>query len=194
MDGHSTRTVDPDLGLASRKEESTYSFPAVVAGIEMDSDLLISVSQHKNVVGTKFTCRDTGKLARVADTMKAKTPIAENSGYICYGGLADFTLMSLIAGGSGTIAGGANIVPKACVRIVELFRQGAFQEAMNAQRLLSSGDGFHTKAGIAGTKIVLQYYHGYGGLPRQPLLGMGKSEADALIKRMEEIVTWEKTL
>ena len=60
-----------------------YSFPAVVAGIEMDSDLIISISHHPNIVGTKFTYGDTGKLARVASAMNGLTIHANNSGYLC---------------------------------------------------------------------------------------------------------------
>jgi L-threo-3-deoxy-hexylosonate aldolase len=49
-----------------------YSFPAVLAVIDMSSDLLIRLSKAcNNVVGTKFTCGGTGKFARVARAMEA---------------------------------------------------------------------------------------------------------------------------
>ncbi|UPL03458.1 hypothetical protein LCI18_014392 [Fusarium solani-melongenae] len=171
-----------------------YSFPAVVAGINMDSDLLIAISQHQNVVGTKFTCGDTGKLARVARAMNAKTPTATNSEYLCYGGLADFALMALVARGSGFIAGGANIMPKACVRIVDLFKQDNFYEAMKEQKKLSDGDWYHTKAGVAGTKSVLQSSFGYGGPPRLPLVSHSTNDARALMENMREVLAWESNL
>lgn len=171
-----------------------YNFPAVVAGINMDSDLLISISQHKNVVGTKFTCGDTGKLARVARAMNAMTPSTHNSGYVCYGGLADFGLMALVAGGSGFIAGGANIVPKACVRIVSLFQEGKFREAIEEQKKLSAGDWYHTKAGIAGTKSVLQSSFDYGGPPRLPLASYSSAEAQGIANKMSEALAWESKL
>jgi L-threo-3-deoxy-hexylosonate aldolase len=72
-----------------------YSFPAVSGGINMSSDLLIRVSQHANVVGTKFTCGDTGKLARVARAMGASTP-SKAEGYWAVGGLADITLQEVL--------------------------------------------------------------------------------------------------
>jgi L-threo-3-deoxy-hexylosonate aldolase len=168
-----------------------YSFPAVSAGIEMDSDFLISVSQHPNIVGTKFTCGDTGKLARVAQAMNASTPTEVNSGYVCYGGLADFGLMALIAGGSGYIAGGANVVPHACVRVFNLYQQNKIHEAVEIQKTLAKGDWYHTKSGIAGTKIVLQAYFGYGGIPREPLQPLNEEDAGELLRAMEEVMSYE---
>lgn len=38
-----------------------YSFPAVSSGITMDSDLIIKISSHPNIIGTKFTCWETGR-------------------------------------------------------------------------------------------------------------------------------------
>ncbi|KIW30208.1 uncharacterized protein PV07_05967 [Cladophialophora immunda] len=174
-----------------------YSFPAVSAGIEMDSDLIISVSRHPNVVGAKFTCGDTGKLARVARAMDAMTPNTTDpgsgSGYVCYGGLLDFGLMALVAGGSGFIAGGANILPRASVRLCENFRAKEFEKAMELQSILSASDWPHTSAGIAGTKYILERVHGYGGGPRLPLQRMRDEKMQDLWRRMEEGVRLEAT-
>ncbi|OQV08528.1 hypothetical protein CLAIMM_12786 [Cladophialophora immunda] len=171
-----------------------YSFPAVVAGIEMDSDLITMISRHPNVVGTKFTCGDTGKLARVARAMDAMTPHATNSGYVCYGGLADFGLMALVAGGSGFIAGGANIFPKTCAQLCEAFKSRDLPKAMELQRLLSAGDWPHTAAGVAGTKGVLQRLHGYGGVPRLPLQPLSASQLSSIINLTMEVVKVEDNL
>lgn len=59
-----------------------YNYPGAVAGIDMDSDLLIRLAKHPNIVGTKFTCGNTGKLTRVALATNAKTPFNEGSGYM----------------------------------------------------------------------------------------------------------------
>lgn len=171
-----------------------YSFPAVVAGIEMDSDLIISISQHPNIVGTKFTCGDTGKLSRVASAMNGLTIHANNSGYVCYGGLADFALMALVGGGSGFIAGGANVMPKACVKLCQLFKSREIEQAMESQKVLSAGDWPHTAAGIAGTKHVLQTIYGYGGVPRLPLQPLSTETASALDKKMHETIQFETSL
>jgi L-threo-3-deoxy-hexylosonate aldolase len=170
-----------------------YSFPPVVNGIDVSSDLIVQVSQHPNVVGTKFTCGDTGKLARVARAMN-KTRGKEADGYWAVGGLADFTLQALVVGGAGVVAGGGNLVPRVVVRVYELFRQGKLEEAMKLQSLLAEGDWVHTAAGIGGTKAVLQHYFSYGGVPRLPLTGPPAQTIDALMHGMSELIVLEKTL
>lgn len=172
-----------------------YSFPAVVAGIEMSSDLLIRISKgHSNVVGTKFTCGDTGKLARVARAMNAAKPGQKTPGYWAVGGLADFALQALVAGGSGVIAGGGNVTPKTCVEVYKLFLGGKLSEAMEAQAVLSEGDWIHTKGGIGATKSILQTVFGYGGSPRLPLTPSSDGAASRLGKEMESLISFEAAL
>ncbi|OWO99689.1 hypothetical protein B2J93_9439 [Marssonina coronariae] len=146
-----------------------YNYPGAVAGIDMDSDLLIRLAQHPNIVGTKFTCGNTGKLTRVALATAARTPFGEGSGYMAFGGMCDFTAQTLVSGGSGVIAGGANVMPKTCVRVWDLYVAGQRDEAFALQQILSKGDWVLTKAAIAGTKSAIQTYYGYGAHPRRPL-------------------------
>lgn len=167
-----------------------YSFPAVANDIQMDSELLIQISQHPNVVGTKFTCGDTGKLARVARAMHSSI----DGGYWAVGGLADFTLQALVAGGSGVVAGGANLAPKVCTKIVELFRQKKFDEAMKLQAILAEGDGIHTAAGIGATKAALQRFFSYGGAPRTPLTVPSPQVMSDVCAGLEELIEVEKSL
>lgn len=51
-----------------------YSYPGAVAGIDMDSDFIMRLAKHRNIVGTKFTCGNTGKLTRVASATDTCTP------------------------------------------------------------------------------------------------------------------------
>ncbi|KAI8310712.1 L-threo-3-deoxy-hexylosonate aldolase [Colletotrichum sp. SAR11_59] len=120
-----------------------YSFPAVSAGIEMDSGLLSRISQHPNVAGTKFTCGDTGKLSRVSTAMKSR------QSYALFGGLADFILPALVAGATGVIAGGANVTPRTCVQVFDLWQEGLVEEAREMQAILAKGDWEHTARGIS---------------------------------------------
>lgn len=172
-----------------------YSFPGVVAGIDLSSDLIIRISKEcGNVVGTKFTCGDTGKLARVARALDATRPGHTGSGYWCAGGLADFILQGLVVGGSGVIAGGANITPKTCVEVFKLFSQQRLEEASQVQGLLAEADWVHTKLGIGATKAALHATHGYGGLPRQPLVGISRETLDAMMADMAALLAHEVTL
>ncbi|KAM5341878.1 hypothetical protein ACJ41O_014909 [Fusarium nematophilum] len=172
-----------------------YSFPAVSSGITMNSDLLIRISKdHPNVVGTKFTCGDTGKLARVARAMDAMTPAQPGKPYWVAAGLADFTLQALTVGASGVVAGGANLLPRMIVKVCELYNEGRLQEAAEIQSLLSEGDWHHTAAGISGTKAVLEEAFQYGGPPRSPLPVVSEMAARTLKNHMREALEYENSI
>jgi len=171
-----------------------YNYPGAVAGIDMDSDLILKLSQHPNIVGTKFTCGNTGKLARVAQEKDAATDASAGSGYMAFAGMADFILQGLLVGGSGAIAGGANVAPKACVQVYNLFAQDKFEEARQAQVRLSKGDWVLTKAAIPGTKSALQSYFGYGGYPRQPLRKLSDEQTAAVKEGIKDLMEWEASL
>ncbi|KAI9806221.1 MAG: hypothetical protein M1825_006336 [Sarcosagium campestre] len=171
-----------------------YNYPAAVAGIDMDSDLLIRISRHANVVGTKFTCGNTGKLTRVAAATEASTPASQGSGYMAFGGLADFTLQTLMSGGSGIVAGGANVFPRTCVRVFKLYEQSRLNEAIALQAHLSEADGILIERGVPGMKAMLQQCHGYGGHARRPLQRIREAEIERLGSRLSRIIEVEKSL
>ena len=171
-----------------------YNYPGAVAGIDMDSDFIIRVSQHKNIVGCKFTCGNTGKLTRVARAMDAVTPHKQGSGYMAFGGMADFTAQTACSGGSGIIAGGANVLPKTVVRVWDLWAEGQLEESMRLQAVLSAGDWVLTKGAIPGTKQALQSCFGYGGFPRRPLRRMETEEIKVLEAGIAEVMKMENSL
>lgn len=187
-----------------------YNYPGAVAGIDMDSDLIIRISQHPNVVGTKFTCANTGKLTRVAHALNAitlpsplvpatnKNPVStktvENHPYVAFGGIADFALQTLISGGSAILAGGANVIPRLCVQIFNLWSAGRLAEAIEAQKLLSEADWVLTKSAVPGTKSAIQSYYGYGGFARRPLPRLSEKEAQDIADKLKEAIEVERTL
>jgi L-threo-3-deoxy-hexylosonate aldolase len=171
-----------------------YNYPGAVAGIDMDSDLLIKLAKHPNIVGTKFTCGNTGKLTRVALATNAVTTKEHGSGYMAFGGMADFTAQTAASGGSGIIAGGANVLPKTCVKVWNLYAEGKYDEAFALQKVLSKGDWVLTKAAIPGTKSAIQSYYGYGGYPRKPLKRLSKEAVDAVAEGIREVMDVENSL
>ncbi|KAL1884976.1 hypothetical protein Plec18167_001633 [Paecilomyces lecythidis] len=185
-----------------------YNYPGAVAGIDMDSDLIIRISQHPNIVGTKFTCANTGKLTRVARALNAIVPPspivaktdatstkpAENHPYVAFGGMADFTLQTLVSGGSAIIAGGANVLPRLCVQVFNLWSEGKVAEAIELQKLLSAGDWVLTKSAIPGTKSAIQSYYGYGGYPRRPLRRLSDAGAKSIAEGIKDAMDVEKSL
>ncbi|KGO63955.1 Aldolase-type TIM barrel [Penicillium italicum] len=186
-----------------------YNYPGAVAGIDMDSDLIIRISEHPNIVGTKFTCANTGKLTRVATALGAITPASPlapaeriatvskpnaKHPYIAFGGIADFALQTLVSGGSAILAGGANVLPRLCVRIFTLWSEGRLTEAIEAQQQLSAADWVLTKASIPGTKGAIQSYYGYGGFPRRPLSRLTDAQYQAVADKIKSAMDVELTL
>jgi len=171
-----------------------YNYPGAVAGIDMDSDFMIKLAQHPNIVGTKFTCGNTGKLTRVALATNACSVKGEGSGWMAFGGIADFTAQTAASGGSGIIAGGANVLPKLCVRVWKLWREGMYDEALELQKILSKGDWVLTKAAIPGTKAAIEMEYGYGGFPRKPLQRLSEEGRQTVKQGIAEAMKIEKSL
>jgi L-threo-3-deoxy-hexylosonate aldolase len=119
-----------------------YNYPGAVSGIDMDSDFMIRLVEATKgkVAGAKFTDANTGKLTRVAAATNATNVKSQGSGWMAFGGIADFTAQTAASGGSGIIAGGANVMPKLCVKVWNLWAEGKYEEAMEVQKILSKGD------------------------------------------------------
>ncbi|KAH9879279.1 hypothetical protein J1614_002718 [Plenodomus biglobosus] len=183
-----------DVATASPIPILIYNYPGAVSGMDLNSDVIIELAQHPNIVGCKLTCGNTGKLNRVAAATRAATISEPGSGFMCMGGSVDFTLQTLIGGGSGVIGGMANIAPKACVKLVELVESGKFEEARKLQAVIARGDWAAIQGGIIGTKAALVAHFGYGGFARKPLPRPSKEETRRWRDAFEELVTLEKSL
>ncbi|KAL8839128.1 MAG: hypothetical protein Q9205_004327 [Flavoplaca limonia] len=171
-----------------------YNYPGAVSGLDMDSDVITQLAKHSNIVGCKLTCGNTGKLGRIASVVDAVTPSEEGSGFMCMGGSADFTLQTLVVGGSGIIGGLGNIAPKACVRIIDLYKEGRMDEAKKLQAVVARGDWAAISGGIVGTKSALETHYGYGGVARKPLPRPSKQEASKFAASFKELVDVENSL
>jgi 4-hydroxy-2-oxoglutarate aldolase len=110
------------------------------------------------------------------------------------GGSADFTIQTLIGGGSGVICGLANVTPKACVKLIDLYKVGRFHESQTLQAAVARGDWAAIKGGVVGTKSALMAYFGYGGYGRRPLPRPTKQEALNFSHGFQELVGIEKML
>ena len=183
-----------DVADASPIPIIIYNYPSVVAGIDLSSDVICELSKHPKVVGCKLTCGNTGKLTRIAAATDAATPGSHGSSFMCLGGSADFTLQTLIVGGSGVICGIGNVAPKACIKVLDLFAAGELAEATKVQAAVARGDWAAISGGIVGTKSALDTYFGYGGIARRPLPRVTKSEAAKFANDFKEIVELERCL
>jgi 4-hydroxy-2-oxoglutarate aldolase len=183
-----------DLASASPVPILVYNYPGATSGVDLSSDDIIHLAKHPNIVGCKLTCGNTGKLARIASATNAATTSNAGSGFMCMGGSADFTLQTMIAGGSGIITGLGNVVPKACVRVFDLYASGKVAEAQKAQVIVAHGDWGVIKYGITGTKTGLETYFGYGGYARRPLPRFSKQQVADCDGALREVVEFEKSL
>lgn len=175
-----------------------YNFPGAAHGVDLSSDTILRIAAHPCVVGVKLTCGNTGKLARVAAEV-SKVRGGKDDFFVA-GGSADFLLQSLAVGAHGTIAGFANLAPKACVRIMELYNQGQLKEARELQYAVAKADWLAIRYGFVGVKAAMPMFHGEaeraGCEPRRPLKRLpegGKGEKE-IYEGMAEVITIEKEL
>lgn len=160
-----------------------YNYPGATAGIDLDSDQLIRLAKHPNIIGTKFTCGSVGKLARVAEATSPVSeafPSASRAQYFAFSGVADMITPSIEVGGSGAIVGAANVFPRTCVNVYNLAVLGKRENAKQAQLMLAKADWELTKRAIPGFKAILDHWFGYGGLPRSPMRALAQGEKDSL--------------
>jgi len=183
-----------DVAAASPVPILIYNYPGAVSGVDLDSDTIIRLSKHPNIVGCKLTCGNTGKLNRIAAATKAATPSDQGSGFMCMGGSADFTLPTLIQGGSGIITGLGNVTPKACVKVFEHYSSGKMDEARKLQDAVARGDWAAITGGIAGTKSALETYFAYGGYARKPLPKPSKQDVAKYAEDFKELMEIENRL
>ncbi|EFQ31346.1 dihydrodipicolinate synthetase [Colletotrichum graminicola M1.001] len=144
------------------------------------------IARHPNVVGVKLTCGNTGKLARVADDAPP--------GFFVAGGSADFILQGQVVGGHGTIAGLANLAPRACVRIVELASRGELAEARRLQAVVARGDWVAIRTGFVGVKAAMGHFEQYGGAPRKPCAAPSPEELKGIVEGLSELLQLERRL
>ncbi|KAI1870419.1 uncharacterized protein JN550_005347 [Neoarthrinium moseri] len=126
-----------------------YNFPAVVNGIDLDSATIARlVKAHPGkIVGVKLTCGAVAKITRLS----AELPSDQFS---IYAGQSDFIIGGLASGGSGTIAGFANVFPRTIVQIYNLYTQGKIVEALELHRKAALAEQ-PCKAGIAAVKYAV---------------------------------------
>lgn len=82
-----------------------YNYPNVVAGLDVDSEMLHRLAKHPNIVGVKLTCGGIAKVSRIAASY---TP----NEFSALAGQSDWLVPALSVGGTGAITGIANLYPK----------------------------------------------------------------------------------
>ncbi|KAB5566592.1 hypothetical protein GE09DRAFT_740303 [Coniochaeta sp. 2T2.1] len=173
-----------------------YNFPGAVGGMDLSSDIIVKLAEHPNIVGVKLTCGNTGKLNRVAAATRklSKNYNPQKPDFLVLAGSADFSIQALVAGGHGILAGLANLAPKACIKTIELYRQGKVTEAQEMQAIVSQGDWTAIQGGVVGVKAGLQSWMGYGGYARSPLPKPSSEQTKTWREGYRDLVMLEKSL
>jgi 4-hydroxy-2-oxoglutarate aldolase len=150
-----------------------YNMPASTGGLDLDAATILAIGEHARVLGVKDSAGNITKLAEIASRAR--------SGFRTLAGSAGFLLPTMVVGGTGAVAALANILPRQCYEVIELFRQGKLDEARELQaRLVPLNSAVTSGYGVPGLKAALDLSAGYGGTPRSPLLALGESERERL--------------
>ncbi|CAK7211160.1 hypothetical protein SEUCBS140593_001075 [Sporothrix eucalyptigena] len=147
-------TFFEELATASPIPVLIYNFPGVVAGLDVNSDMLARLGQHPNIVGVKLTCGGIAKVARVRAQFAPET-------FCALAGQSDWLLPALNVGSTGTITGVANLYPQVCLDIFNQFRAGNIAAAEAQQLRLAEMEWGFGKGGINGTKWIVASLRGY---------------------------------
>ncbi|KAH7132471.1 hypothetical protein B0J11DRAFT_601055 [Dendryphion nanum] len=131
-----------------------YNFPNVVAGLDVNSEILDILGKHPNIAGVKLTCGGIAKVSRISASFK-------KSQFCALAGQSDWLIPALSVGGTGCITGVANLYPKTCVEMYNLYQNGRHAEASALQIKLSVTEWGFGKGGINGTKYVVAKKRGY---------------------------------
>jgi 4-hydroxy-tetrahydrodipicolinate synthase len=146
-----------------------YNMPSNSAGIDLDAATVLALAVHPNIIGLKDS---SGNVAKLAEVVAGVGP-----DFVVLAGSAGFLLPALVIGARGAIAALANIAPRECLRLMQLFEEGKLEEARVLQgRLVAANTAVTSGYGVPGLKVALQFVAQYGGEPRRPLAPLGQGE------------------
>jgi 4-hydroxy-2-oxoglutarate aldolase len=150
-----------------------YNMPGSAGGLDLDAETILAIAEHPRVLGVKDSAGNVTKLAEIS--AKAR------QGFRVLAGSAGFLLPSLVVGATGAVAALANIAPRQCRLVIDLFQQGHLEEARTLQaRLIPINAAVTSRYSVPGLKAALELSAGYGGPPRPPLLPLAGSEREQI--------------
>jgi len=159
-----------------------YNFTAVT-GVNLLPAAVSRLASHPNIAGMK---ESGGDIAQIADLVTG-TP----NDFVVLAGSSSTFYAALAVGARGGILALANVVPDRCVQLLELFRQGRHDEAVNFQRqLVPLSRLLGNVYGVPGLKAALKLIGCDVGVPRPPLVPLSDEGVSALkdaIERLQEV-------
>jgi 4-hydroxy-2-oxoglutarate aldolase len=155
-----------------------YNVPKFT-GVDMSAELITRLAQHPNIIGVKDS---SGNVAKLADVVRLTGPEFQ-----VLAGSAGSFLAGLTLGAVGGVMALANIAPRQCIDMYQLFQAGELQEAAKLQRrMIPVNAAVTARFGVAGLKAALDLLGYYGGPVRPPLLDLDEGGQQTLKAILEE--------
>jgi len=157
---------------------SMYNMP-LNTGVDMAPDLIIRLSHHPNIIGVKDS---SGNLAKMGEVIRSARP-----GFQFLAGSAGFLYPALCMGAAGGVLALANIAPRQCCDIMDLFGEGRHDDARELQlRMIPPNTAVTARFGVPGLKAALDMLGHYGGSPRSPMLPLPDAQKEILRNILKE--------
>jgi len=148
-------------------------------GVDLPSAIVGELSSHPNIVGVKDSA---GNAVKFAEMVQLSEP-----DFSVLAGSANFLYPALCLGAAGGILALADIAPRECVELRELFLAGDHQRARAAQfRLLAPNAAVTTRFGIGGLKAALEMVGLATSAPRPPIMPASENERAEIRRILEE--------
>lgn len=152
-----------------------YNMPACT-GIDLGEDIIVSLSEHPNIIGLKDSSGNIIKIGAVNNRIK---------GFQILAGSGSFFVPALAVGAVGGIMALANIAPLQCLELQQHFLQGRIKEARDIQnRMIPVNTAITSGWGVPALKAALDHLGLYGGPVRPPLLPLAKE----VLKKLKDIL------
>ena len=141
--------------------------------VNISLETVIKLSEHPNIIGIKNSSENIAELnAMIHNTNKKFSTLI---------GTGSVLLPALISGATGGVLALANIAPKDCLKIYDLYKEGNLNDAQIIQnRLLAVNKAITATYGIAGLKTAMGLLGYYGGRPRKPLQPLSANKVKEL--------------
>jgi 4-hydroxy-2-oxoglutarate aldolase len=160
-------------------------------GIDLDSDIIATLAQHPNIVGTKLSCGNIGKLHRLTSS-----PHVTPETFAVFPGQSAVMLHGMLSGGSGVIAALPNLLPKVHMKLYRGWSDSKnvtdLKPLIDLQAKLGHADWAVGKlGGVGGLKALVSAHFGYGAPWVRGPLGSGDIEkVKGLLEKDEEGGEW----
>lgn len=150
-----------------------YNMPAYT-GVNVGPDVAVPLAEHPRVIGMKDS---SGNIVQITDIIRQ----TRQQDFAVLAGSASFLFTSLCVGAAGGVAALANVAPRACVSLFNLYQQGTLAEAQALQyRLMAPNAAVTTRFGIAGLKAAMALCGFHGGEPRHPLTPLPQRQLESV--------------